>query len=84
MPLAFRPEGLRYVEFLKTSARKMQDLIDALLALSRMGRSPVHTSTVDAMQLVREVLDDLQPEFEGRVIDLHVGYCCRRSPWIQP
>jgi PAS domain S-box-containing protein len=63
-------EGLRYVEFLKTSARKMQDLIDALLALSRMGRFPVRTSTVDAMQLVREVLDDLHPEFERRSIDL--------------
>jgi PAS domain S-box-containing protein len=67
---ALPSEGVKYVEFLKTSARKMQDLIDALLALSRMGRFPVHTSPVDAMQLVREVLDDLRPEFERRTIDL--------------
>ena len=69
---ALPPEGLRYVEFVKTSAHKMQDLIDALLALSRMGRSPVRTSTVDAVQLVREVLNDLQPEIENRLIDIHL------------
>jgi PAS domain S-box-containing protein len=66
------PESLRYVEFLKASAHKMQELIDALLALSRMGRSRVHTSTVDAAHLVREVLDDLRSEFEHRTIDLRL------------
>ena len=66
------PEGLRYAELMHTSARKMQDLIDALLAFSRMGRSPVHTSTVDAVQLVREVLSDLQPECENRLIDIRL------------
>jgi PAS domain S-box-containing protein len=66
------PDGQRYVAFLQASADKMQDLIGALLTLSRMGRSPVRRMQVEPAVLVREVLDVLQPEIEGRSVDFQI------------
>jgi PAS domain S-box-containing protein len=66
------PDGLRYLEYLKESAGKMQDLIQALLTLSRMGRTPINTATVDPTVLVRDVLATLQPELEGRAADIQI------------
>lgn len=65
-------DGRRYIEYLKVSAGKMQDLIGALLTLSRTGRSPVQTVPVDPAVLVRDVLEVLQPELEGRSIDIQI------------
>ena len=65
-------DGQRYVEFLKVSAGKMQDLIGALLTLSRTGRSPVQMMPVDPTVLVRDVLEVLQSELEGRVVDFQI------------
>ncbi len=66
------PDGRRYLDYLKVSAGKMQDLIGALLSLSRTGRSPVRMMPVDPTTLVRDVLDVLQPELEGRVVDIQI------------
>jgi len=66
------PDGQRYLEFLQESAGKMQDLIQALLKLSRTGRTPINTATVDPAVLVRDVLATLQSELEGRVVDIQV------------
>jgi signal transduction histidine kinase len=66
------PDGKRYLEYLKASAGKMQDLLGALLTLSRTGRSPVRKVHVEPATLVREVLEVLQPELTGRAVDFQI------------
>jgi len=46
----------------------MGDLIDDLLAFSRIGRSEIQKVDVNLGQLVREILGDFQAETEGRKI----------------
>jgi light-regulated signal transduction histidine kinase (bacteriophytochrome) len=48
-------------------------LIDDLLAFSRLGRQSLsQRATVDMGQLVREVLEELLPEWQGRKVDLRI------------
>lgn len=65
-------EGMRYIELLTTSVRKMQELIEALLLLSRTGRARVTTRTVDATALVHDVLEDLRAGIEAGGITVTV------------
>jgi signal transduction histidine kinase len=55
------------------SARRMGELIDALLMLSRLGRRELRRERVEPAELVEEVLRDLEPEIERRRIELRVG-----------
>jgi signal transduction histidine kinase len=48
-------EGRRLLAVIRASSKKMGQLIDDLLAFSRMGRKPVDTSKVDMNALVDEV-----------------------------
>jgi PAS domain S-box-containing protein len=61
--------GRRHLSVILESAERAGDLIDDLLAFSRMGRSQMRYASVDMNLLVREVLDDLRLETEGRSID---------------
>ncbi len=47
-------EGLRYIETIRGSAQRMGQLIEDLLALSRVGRHPLHKAAVDMTRLARE------------------------------
>jgi signal transduction histidine kinase len=49
-------EGRRYLGSIRGEARRMGQLIDDLLAFSRLGRNPLQLSTVDVAALAREVL----------------------------
>jgi len=50
------------------AARRMGELIDDLLAFSRIGRSEVQKVRVDMLTLVMEALDDLRHETKDRII----------------
>ncbi len=58
----------RYLKTISESAKRMGNLIDDLLAFSRMGRTEMLNTRVSLEQLVREVQQDLQPDVEGRDI----------------
>ncbi len=65
-------EGCEYLDEIVGASRKMDALIDALLALSRTTRPDMRLETVDISALCREALRELATAEPGRVIDARV------------
>ena len=63
----------RYVMMILESARRMGNLIDDLLAFSRIGRAEAHMTMVNLKQLVEEALTEVRQETDGRDIVWRVG-----------
>ncbi len=59
----------RYLGTIGNSARHMSQLIDGLLAFSRLGRSAVNVMPVDFTMLVEAVVSQIAHDTEGRVVD---------------
>ncbi len=59
----------RYLSTIGNSARHMSQLIDGLLAFSRLGRSAVNLTAVDFTLLVDAVVNQIGHDTEGRVVD---------------
>ncbi|QHE88343.1 PAS domain-containing sensor histidine kinase [Hydrogenophaga sp. BPS33] len=59
----------RYLSTIGNSARHMSQLIDGLLAFSRLGRSAVNLTAVDFTLLVDAVANQIGHDTEGRVVD---------------
>lgn len=60
---------LRYLGTIGNSARHMSQLIDGLLAFSRLGRSAVNVMPVDFTMLVEAVVSQIAHDTDGRVVD---------------
>jgi light-regulated signal transduction histidine kinase (bacteriophytochrome) len=58
----------RHLSYISSAASQMGQLIDALLAFSRVGRTELHQRTLDLNTLVQEVINSLLPETHGRNI----------------
>jgi PAS domain S-box-containing protein len=63
----------RYMATILESAKRMGDLIDDLLAFSRIGRTETRETAVSLGDLVKEVLAEMQMETGGRSIAWRVG-----------
>lgn len=59
----------RYLNTIGNSARHMSQLIDGLLAFSRLGRAAVNVTPVDFQLLVEAVVAQIGHDTEGRVVD---------------
>jgi PAS domain S-box-containing protein len=57
-----------YMTTILEAAKRMGNLIDDLLAFSRIGRAETRETMVSIEQLVREVLDELEQDTNGRDI----------------
>jgi PAS domain S-box-containing protein len=55
------PEALRYLQVIKDGSARMNQLIDDLLAFSRVGRVGLRRSVVDMRRLVEEAIADALP-----------------------
>jgi|SRR5579862_394717 len=66
-------EGKRLIGVVRTSSQKMGQLIDELLAFSRLGRTEVKTRSIAMDPLVRQVIEDLSSEMQGRAIEFTVA-----------
>jgi PAS domain S-box-containing protein len=66
-------EARRYLERIRNGGRQMGELIDDLLAFSRLNRQPLKGQQVDTAPLVRNTLEDLAPQREGRQIEILTG-----------
>ena len=62
-----------YLDMVRTSTKQMGQLIDDLLSFSRLSRQPLRPRSVSPGPLVRQVLEELQSEREGRTVELTVG-----------
>lgn len=63
----------RYVTTIVDAARRMGQLIDDLLAFSRIGRAETRATTVRLDQLVKEVVEELRPEVGSRNVAWTIG-----------
>ena len=66
-------EGARMLGVVRASSQRMGRLIDDLLAFSRLGRAPLRTQPVEMEQLVRQSMEELRPDTEGRQIRFVLG-----------
>lgn len=66
-------EGRRYLQTIRDGAQRMGRLIDDLLAFSRLSRATLSRREVNVHGLVNLVLDELQPIWDGRQVDLKIG-----------
>ncbi|HTW65885.1 MAG TPA: ATP-binding protein, partial [Bryobacteraceae bacterium] len=63
----------RYMLMIQESAKRMGDLIDDLLAFSRIGRTETQKTLVNLEQLVKEAVSEVQQETDGRNIVWNIG-----------
>jgi PAS domain S-box-containing protein len=63
----------RYMVTILESSKRMGNLIDDLLAFSRIGRAETQKTQVNLDQLVKEALSEVRPDAEGRQIDWRIG-----------
>jgi light-regulated signal transduction histidine kinase (bacteriophytochrome) len=63
----------RHATMILESAKKMGNLIDDLLAFSRIGRAEAHKTMVSLQQLVQEAQSEVAQETDGRNINWKVG-----------
>jgi PAS domain S-box-containing protein len=66
-------KGLYYLATIEDSVRQMGNLIDELLAFSRLGREEVRSSPVDLSSLVREAIGEVERDSNGRDVRWTVG-----------
>ena len=65
-------KSLEYLTTISQAAKRMGNLIDDLLAFSRIGRAEMQKSEVNLDELVRETLADFQAETQARNIALDI------------
>ena len=63
----------RYMLMIQESAKRMGNLIDDLLAFSRIGRAETQKTLVNLEQLVKEALSEVRQETDGRDIVWNIG-----------
>lgn len=66
-------EGQRYLNLVRDNTRKMSQLIDDILAFSRMGRLGISIVDVDMQALARTVFAELTPGLAGHESDIEIG-----------
>ncbi|HLG42750.1 MAG TPA: response regulator, partial [Planctomycetota bacterium] len=64
-------EGKRHLRVVRENARRMGELIDDLLAFSRMGRQAIQLTDIDMTKLAKDVFEMLRLEGPPRAIRFH-------------
>ncbi len=65
-------EGKRYLKIIRDNTQKMGQLIEDLLALSRLGRKQMDVSEIDMAKLAKDVFDELKATAPERTIQLDI------------
>jgi signal transduction histidine kinase len=74
--------ALHYLTRIQAGVRKMEELIEAMLQLSRVVRAPLEWRDVDLSALARDALDSLRQQSPGRRVDVRIeeGLVARGDP----
>jgi PAS domain S-box-containing protein len=72
-------EGQRFLDIIRANTQNMSQLIDDLLAFSRLGRRQVKLVNVDMEKLVRNLAGELQ----GTLVDRTVQWDLKPLPWAR-
>jgi PAS domain S-box-containing protein len=67
------PEAQHYLNVVRKNSQHMGLLIDDLLAFSRLSRQPLRKQLVTPGDLVRQCVDELHAEQDGRRVDITIG-----------
>jgi PAS domain S-box-containing protein len=67
------PLAQEYFQLVRNNAQQMGRLVDDLLAFARLSRQPLARREVDHDLLVRQCLDELRSESDGRQIELNIA-----------
>jgi light-regulated signal transduction histidine kinase (bacteriophytochrome) len=67
------PEAQHYLKLVQTNAQRMGQLVDDLLAFSRLGRQPLNQQIVYPAELARQVMEELAAEQANRLVKLVLG-----------
>ena len=67
-----RAEVQRYIRMIRDGSGQMSELINNLLAFSRLGRQALSRQTIDLDRLCREVFQELEAERDGRRVELRL------------
>jgi signal transduction histidine kinase len=70
---ALSEEGLGFLKRIKENGEHMGELIDDLLAFSRLGRQALRVQPVHTRGIVDRAIDQLALAIEGRQVDLVIG-----------
>ena len=70
---ALNEKSQRYVAMILESSQKMGNLIDDLLAFSRIGRAETHKAEVSMDQLVQEAISEVRQDAAGRNVAWNVA-----------
>jgi PAS domain S-box-containing protein len=71
-----KPESKRYLGLISEGAVRMGQLIDDLLAFSRLGRQPLEVSRVNMEEVAREVVEECAVEYDGRNVQFNFDNFC--------
>ncbi len=72
-PAQLPPAAERYLRLVRDNAQQMGQLIDDLLAFSRLGRQSVNRQRVAPANIARRVLEELSSEQDNRQIEITIG-----------
>ncbi len=67
------PDGLEYLARIRAAASKTSQLVDDLLALSRVTRSAMGRRPVDLSALAGDVIEDLRETAPSRAVDVRIA-----------
>ncbi|HLM60659.1 MAG TPA: CHASE3 domain-containing protein, partial [Pyrinomonadaceae bacterium] len=65
-------EGRRVLDVIRTNAQNMGQLIDDLLAFSRLGRKQIEPAVIDMRELAQDVYTELKPNFISQTQNLRI------------
>lgn len=68
----FSDEPKALLKRIKSSAKKMDELILALLSLSRITRSELHPTAVDITEVSKSIVEELLSNDKGRHVDVQI------------
>ncbi len=76
------PEGLEHLQRVLQATRKMGNLIDDMLSLSRVSMGELHQQTIDITSLSQDLCRELMQDLTTRKFDLHIqqGMAAKGDP----